>query len=160
VIKDPRLPPVFGAHAADKEVINAPEVPVKGITGEACREIAVQGNGINKILEMITVIIHGCPEQIFPVIVKPVSEMVGFVVHDIVSAMGAENHVDKPLHNALKGLEGQPRRGTAIQRNSVKDPRKPLGVNPGNRKMKLKLVEAVRIPKAAETQTVPVKRGI
>ncbi len=80
---------------------------IKRIVRQPAFQIAMQGHGINMVLQIVMMLGHGvlqCGRRIVPV---PISQKIGFVVDDVPFVPVLEYQVDEPFHEPFDGCECQ-----------------------------------------------------
>ncbi len=102
------------ADAAYEEVVHAPEMAPVVVVGEPLPEVAVQGDAVEQVLQMVAMLGHRRRQRLLLVVGRGVTEMVRFPVEDVVAVGMAEDQVDEALEIAGQRLEAQPRQRVAV----------------------------------------------
>ncbi len=155
---DAEARPAGGPHAAQEQVVDATEVAAVIVAGEALAQVAVQGQRIQQVLQVVAAIQHRLAQLVRRVVVQCATEEVALVVGDIEAALVLEDQVDDAGDHAAEVVDsdGRQRLAGGLLQACVEG----LDVHPADGEIEGHFIEPLAGGELAQAQAPFVQRRV
>jgi len=99
VVKNAVVRPI-SRDAPQKDVDGSTEMGCIVITGQSQRQQPVQGQGVEVVLKNVGVLSHGVTKCGLVVVIRPIAQVVGFPVDNVVASGVLKDHVNESVQKA------------------------------------------------------------